>query len=58
MALDISGHAINDVSHGYTRVGVIRIVVEDRGRVNGAIASKWPETLVPMNVAKLCQKKS
>ncbi len=51
MALDVSSHTINDMSHGYTRVGVISIVVQDRGRVNGAAASKWPETLVPMNVA-------
>lgn len=50
VALDVAGHAVDDVSQGYAGVGVVRVVVDDRGRVDGAGARERPEALVPVDV--------
>lgn len=57
MALDVAGHAINDVGHGHAGVGIVSVVVGDRRRVNGAVPGKRPETLVPVDVTNTGEKR-
>jgi hypothetical protein len=58
MALNVTGHTIDNMRHGHAGVGVISVVVDDRGRINVAGLSKGPETLIPMNVTKGVRKVS
>lgn len=38
------------VCHGFSRVRVIGVIVDDGLRINGPIRTKWEESLVPMDV--------
>jgi hypothetical protein len=37
MTFDVSCHAVDDVRHGYTGVGLVRVAVDNGGFVDGAI---------------------
>lgn len=49
--LDVAGHAVDDVRHGLARVGLVGVVVDDRGLVDGAVGAEGPETFVPVDMA-------
>lgn len=52
MALNITGHAVDDVGQGYAGVSVVRVVVDNRRRVDFAGACERPETLVPVDMTR------
>jgi hypothetical protein len=37
VTFNVSCHAIDDVCHGYTGVGLVRVAVDDGGFINGAV---------------------
>ena len=57
VAFNVSSHAVDDVRHRYAFVGIIGVIVDDGGCVNGAIRREREQTLVPVNVAKMKKKK-
>ena len=40
VAFNVAGHTINDVGHGHTVVGVVGIVVDNRGLVDRSVNSQ------------------
>lgn len=58
VALQITRHAVDDVSHGLARVGVVGMVVDDRASVNGAVCPERKEAFVPVDVAIMVNDKS
>ena len=57
VAFNVSSHAVDDVRHRHAFVGIVGVVVEDRGCVNGAIHREREQTLVPVNMTKMKKKK-
>ena len=37
MAFNVSSHAVDDVCHGHTGVGLVGVAVDDGGFVDGAV---------------------
>lgn len=50
VTLDVSGHAVDDMGHGCSSIGLVGVVVDDRGSVDLVVA-KGEEALVPVDVA-------
>lgn len=50
VALDVAGHAVDEVRHGDARVGGVGVVVDDCGGVDGAVGAERQQALVPVNV--------
>jgi hypothetical protein len=40
------------MSHGHARIGLIGVVVDDGGCVDGAVGAERVKTLVPVNVTR------
>lgn len=55
VTFDVTSHAVDDVCHGFSRVRVIGVIVDDGLRINGPIRTKWEESLVPMDVTREIQ---
>lgn len=58
MCLDVSCHTVDNVSEGFTGVGLVSVVVDDGCRVNGAVCAERPEAFVPVDVARDVQVNS
>jgi hypothetical protein len=58
VAFNVSSHAVDDVRHRYAFAGIVGVVVDDRGCVDGAIHREREHTLVPVNMTKMKKKKS
>lgn len=52
VALNVSGRAVDEVSHGLSGIGVVGVVVDNGGSVDGTVHAEREETLVPVDVAK------
>lgn len=51
VAFDVSGHTVDDVGDGLAGVGVVGVVVDDRGKIDSAVGTKREETLIPVDVS-------
>lgn len=51
VALNVAGHAVDDMGDGLAVVGVVGVVVDDGGGIDGTVGSQRIETLVPVDVA-------
>lgn len=50
VALEVSGGAVDEVSHGLSGIGAVGVVVDDRSSVDGTVHAEGEETLVPVDV--------
>lgn len=50
VALEVSGRAVDEVSHGLSGIGAVGVVVDDGGSVDGTVHAEREETLVPVDV--------
>lgn len=57
VTLDVAGHAVDDMGDGLAVVGIVRVVVDDGGGIDGAVGSQRIETLVPMDVTEFVSGK-
>lgn len=58
VALNVTSHAVDQMGHGMALVGVVGIVVDDRGAVNGTVGTKWDKAFVPVDMAGKSIRKS
>lgn len=49
---NVTGHTVDDVSHGLARVGPVGVVVDDGAHVDGTVVANGEDTLVPVDVAR------
>lgn len=50
VTLDVACHTVDDVGHGRAGVGVVGVLVHDRGRVDGTVCAERVQALVPVDV--------
>ena len=50
MALNVSGHTVDDVSHRLALVDIVGVVVLDGRSVDGSVTAEGQKTLVPVDV--------
>lgn len=51
VALNVAGHAVDDVGDGLAVVGIVGVVVHNGGSIDGAVSAERIKTLVPVDVA-------
>ena len=57
VAFNVSSHAVDDMRHRHASVGIVGVVVDDRGCVNSAVHREREQTLVLVNMTKMKKKK-
>ena len=50
VTLNIASHTVDNVRHRHARVGIVSVLVLDRGHVDSAVAH-WKHALVPVDMA-------
>jgi hypothetical protein len=58
VAFNVSSHAVDDVRHRHAFVGIVGVVVDNGGCIDGAVHCEREHTLVPVNMTKMKKKVS